>query len=384
MIIGDDGIDWDNAAILAQSDTVFTDSNWFSYFTDLVSFPCTCLDLGCNIGKWYKAFDNLGVKYEGCDFSEVAINIARSRYPSVQFYLMRAEEMEFEDKYDLIFSHTMLQHTNLNTKELLMPRIWKALKNGGIFVIEEKCDVDTITTFTHENWIKYITRFGFRFIRMAEDRDGFVFQKQVRNEVTLAVLAKDDNYFLSQCLHYHKPFFQHILVLASDDMAGAIAERYGAIVYYETEAMTGFDVKRNYLAAQCSTPWVIFIDCDELFDWNFLNNISSYVAVDSVARKLDVIAFKFPRINLDNEHPVDYHLRLYQIDKCEWYGEVHEILVVKGTQERVDEFKLNSGKEICQILDGHNIIHLRRPPEQRERQRRRWSELSKNDSNNDL
>lgn len=198
------------------------------------------------------------------------------------------------------------------------------------------------------------------------------------SEVTLALIAQNEEAYIDQCLRYHKPFFDRIIVLDGDsvDRTVEIAEGHGAKVYQERGDFVSFATRRNFLAAQCETDWVLMVDADELFDWNFMNNIRGYVGEEGANRKKDVVAFKFPRINLDNGHPIDYHVRLYLKDVCEWEGAVHEKLVLKDTRERVDQAKVN-GHEICQILDGHNIIHLQRPGSERVRQRERWKEIEK-------
>ena len=198
------------------------------------------------------------------------------------------------------------------------------------------------------------------------------------SEVTLAILAYNEEAYIDQCLRYHKPFFDKMIVLDGDssDSTVDIAQSHGAMVFLESEEgnFDSFADRRNCLAEKCETEWIIHIDADELFDWNFLANIDKYVAEDSKLRMSEVVAFRFPRINIDNAHPLDYHVRLYKKDECEWALKIHEVLVTKDTNERVDQSKMN-GYELCQTLTGHNIIHLQRPKEDRIKQRERWREL---------
>lgn len=199
------------------------------------------------------------------------------------------------------------------------------------------------------------------------------------NEVTLAILTLNEEAYIDQCLRYHNPFFDKIIVLDgnSSDSTVEIAQSHGAMVYLESEVgnFDSFADRRNFLADKCETTWILMIDGDELFDWNFLNNIDKYVAENStLCVNRDVVAFRFPRINIDNGHPVDFHVRLYKSKVCEWALKIHEVLVMKDSYERVDQSKMN-GHELCQTLTGHNIIHLQRPKEERIKQRERWREL---------
>jgi len=198
------------------------------------------------------------------------------------------------------------------------------------------------------------------------------------SEATLAILTQNEEAYIGQCLRYHKPFFDKIIVLDgnSSDNTVEIANSHGAMVYLESEAgnLDSFADKRNYLADKCKTAWVLMVDADELFDWNFLNNMDKYVAENSALRLSEVVAFRFPRINIDNDHPLDFHVRLYKKDVCEWTLKIHEVLILKDTHERVDQ-AFRNGYEICQTLTGHNIIHLQRPKEERIKQRERWRSL---------
>jgi len=177
--ISDDNINWNEDWTRHESDSDFTDIKAYDYFIDLLPENFAVLDLGCGSCKFYPQFKLAGAgRYVGVDFSSVAIRIARKKFPNLEVYLMRAEEIDFNSEFDLVFTNTFLQHTNIETKKKLFPKIHKALKPSGILVIQEKCDVDTPTTFTRENWIRFIEPFGFKFLRATlegDPRNGFVF-----------------------------------------------------------------------------------------------------------------------------------------------------------------------------------------------------------------
>lgn len=203
--------------------------------------------------------------------------------------------------------------------------------------------------------------------------------------VTLAILAQNEVEYIDSCLCAHAPFFDKIIILDgnSTDDTVKIAEKYAPEIYLEGELVfAGFDDRRNYLASKCDTEWILFVDVDELFDPNFLSNMDEYVREDSKVRKEYVVAFKFPRQNLDNGHPIDYHVRLYKPAVCEWAGIVHETLVLKATGKRVDQVKVGR-IEICQILGGHDIKHLKRSIGERLKQRDRWRELAEDGCDTD-
>jgi len=184
IYIGDDGIDWTYHWEIEQKDVQDFDDDprkTFDYFVDLLPKPpFKVLDLGCGIGKWNLLWRKLGAIYEGLDACPSAIDIAKRRHPELKFYLMRAEEMDFKEEYDVVFTNAVLQHIKHENKRKLMPKIWKALKPSGLFIMQEKCDVDTETTFTRGNWIKFVESFRFEFVRCTPEgdpRNGFVFRK---------------------------------------------------------------------------------------------------------------------------------------------------------------------------------------------------------------
>lgn len=181
--LGDDDINWDEDARRAASEDVptYEDISTFDYFSHLLKPGMRVLDLGCNISKWNKLFKNLGLIYDGLDASPTAIKIAKERFPENTYYLKKAQKMMFTNKYDVVFTHTVLQHMHLKTKKRVMPKVYRALKRDGYFIIEEKCDVKTKTTFTRQGWIDFICGYGFEYLGSTEPgdpRNGFIFRKK--------------------------------------------------------------------------------------------------------------------------------------------------------------------------------------------------------------
>jgi glycosyltransferase involved in cell wall biosynthesis len=202
----------------------------------------------------------------------------------------------------------------------------------------------------------------------------------MNTEVTLGIIALNEELYIDQCLKYHKPFFDHIVLLdgGSFDSTVSIAEFYELEIYSESKVdvpSNDFAAMRNFIADKSGTEWVLGIDCDELLDYNFLTNMLEYVAPSSPLRREHVVAFRFPRINLDNGHPIDYHVRLYKPAVCEWREHVHEKLFLKGTDVQVDQAHVEN-MDVCQTLEGHNIIHLQRSKRRRLEQRDRWDQLA--------
>ena len=187
--IGDDGIDWDFEAERASKGSYpYKARRSFDYFKELVRPRDRVLDLGCNIASWIGAWRSIEptIKYEGLDRSRVAINIARKRYPDAKFYIMDARDMDFHERYDIVFTHAVYQHTHLETKRKILPQVYGALKPNGLHIIQENTALSSkqsSTVMLREEWIELFDSFGFKKIRTHDiggGGTGFVFRKQER------------------------------------------------------------------------------------------------------------------------------------------------------------------------------------------------------------
>ncbi|KPV62503.1 MAG: Glycosyl transferase family 2 [Candidatus Bathyarchaeota archaeon BA2] len=194
------------------------------------------------------------------------------------------------------------------------------------------------------------------------------------SNVTLGILTLNEESLIEQCILYHHPFFREVLVLDGNSIDGTdeIAKELGAKVFYEDENLVSFAEKRNFLASKASTPWILFVDADELFDYNFLCNIGYYTSKRSEVRKKGVVAFRFPRAYIDDSHLIEFHVRLYKISECKWVREIHEILADMEANIPIDQIPNK-----CQTLNGHFIIHLHKSPQERYVQKMRWKMLEK-------
>lgn len=96
-----------------------------------------------------------------------------------KFHHMDAREIPFEDEFDIVFSHTFFQHTNLETKQIVAPRVAKALKPGGLLIIQENTSGDSTWGWMKQGWIDFFSTYGFKFVRAHDipgGGTGFVFK----------------------------------------------------------------------------------------------------------------------------------------------------------------------------------------------------------------
>jgi SAM-dependent methyltransferase len=87
----------------------------------LIKLPAkgVALDFGCGQGVLAEVLQKAlpGWEIHGCDLSEVAVDLAKSRYPRFTFFVS-GDSKHVNQKYDLIFTHHVLEHV-YNLKDIL-------------------------------------------------------------------------------------------------------------------------------------------------------------------------------------------------------------------------------------------------------------------------
>lgn len=100
------------------------------------------LDLGCGTGWFTEQLSHLGDTI-GTDLSEVAIDVARSRFPHVNYIAGNLYELSFpQESFDIIVSQEVIAHVEDQVKlmeimtQLLKPQGYLILTTVNKFVIE--------------------------------------------------------------------------------------------------------------------------------------------------------------------------------------------------------------------------------------------------------
>lgn len=111
----------------------------------------TILDLGCGSGYITNYLSNLNLNAIGIDFSPKMINIAKKRYPKLQFLLdnfINIEEHFEENSVDGLIALYSIYFIPKEQLENVMSSLSKVLKNGGkfLFVTEIGKGEDFITS----------------------------------------------------------------------------------------------------------------------------------------------------------------------------------------------------------------------------------------------
>lgn len=154
------------------------------------------LDCGCFIGRWIETFRDNGFEYTGIDQCNNAIKIAKENKPDGKFINKLLWNMTFQEDFDIAHFNAVLQHNKLEEQEKIIPKVYQALKSNGILVMSESTvPKQTFTQRTHEGWIEFIEKHGFKFMESwnkNEDNleDNYLFVKLKKPSATAEHLKK--------------------------------------------------------------------------------------------------------------------------------------------------------------------------------------------------
>lgn len=151
------------------------------------------LDIGCGHGFFTSC---LSGKHSvvGIDISSQDIDIARRRYPCVNFQLMNAEKLIFPDDYfEEVYAIDVLEHVdNLDT---VLREISRVLKTDGKFIVN-------IPYWKSEKWLAKIRPSYFQeihHVRVFKDKE----LDDILCKYNMKILSKKKTGFLSHIEHYH-------------------------------------------------------------------------------------------------------------------------------------------------------------------------------------
>ncbi|MFA6437305.1 MAG: class I SAM-dependent methyltransferase [Candidatus Paceibacterota bacterium] len=95
------------------------------------------LDLGCGNGRLYEILKNKEIEYTGVDISENLINIARAKYPKIEFLVGDGIELPFRDySFDIVYSVAVFHHLPSKTLRVqFLKEVKRVLKKDGKIIL---------------------------------------------------------------------------------------------------------------------------------------------------------------------------------------------------------------------------------------------------------
>jgi SAM-dependent methyltransferase len=105
---------------------------------------CEVLDIGCGDGFYpYMFYVSLASRIDGIDLEEQAVRHAKRyhAHPKIRYFLRDAVLDDFpEADYDAILLNGALAHFSEESLALLLPKIGRALRSGGVFAGYEEME----------------------------------------------------------------------------------------------------------------------------------------------------------------------------------------------------------------------------------------------------
>ncbi len=149
----------------------------------------TILDIGCGVGLYSHFWIEKGFDYTGIDQIYFAIKIAKDKNPDGDFICGDFLNLNIVKNFDVVFTHTVLQHVHKNHKDVFLNKIVNVIKeNSGFFLTWEEVvgdspsvlnltDPGTNTSLSQEHpylysmnaWIDKIENEGLKYLTNQEN-----------------------------------------------------------------------------------------------------------------------------------------------------------------------------------------------------------------------
>jgi SAM-dependent methyltransferase len=160
------------------------------------------LDLGCGTGTILSLFlkGSPNAKLIGVDFSQELLKIAKKKVEKANFICQDFANYQPEMKFDVVVATFSLIHSNNEELELMIPKIYSWLNEGGFFYPSfilgegEAIQAEALAP-NHQTYFNYVSEANLKKLFVI-NRFNIVKQKIVRSENEYE--AEDDIYFVLQ------------------------------------------------------------------------------------------------------------------------------------------------------------------------------------------
>lgn len=135
------------------------------------------LDLGCGSGRDSKFFKDMGFEIVAMDLSE-ELGEKASEYIGQEVIVKDMRELDFEDEFIGVWACASILHLPIEDIGIVLEKIFKSLKNGGVFYSSFKYgerdytkDGREFTCFTEERFFKYFPQYRDRVVEIFQTSD---------------------------------------------------------------------------------------------------------------------------------------------------------------------------------------------------------------------
>lgn len=135
------------------------------------------LDLGCGSGRDSKFFKDIGFEVVAMDLSE-ELSKKASEYIGQEVIVKDMRELDFQDEFIGVWACASILHLPIKDIEIVLEKIFKSLKNDGVFYSSFKYgendyikDGREFTCFTEEKFFKYFPQYRERVLDIFQTAD---------------------------------------------------------------------------------------------------------------------------------------------------------------------------------------------------------------------
>lgn len=189
-----DNISWTKHVdeVMTKDHVVYYDSDGTGTFEDAKDYIETdtpkeewrALDCGCHVGRWTDVIENYGFKYTGVDQCEAALEQCRKARPKSEYVHSPLWDMQFKEEFDFVLTVAVLQHNLHAEQEKIVPKMYDALKPGGVMFITESTNRENHATGrTQQGWVDLCHKNGFKLVKKMKPNslgleDHYIFVKE--------------------------------------------------------------------------------------------------------------------------------------------------------------------------------------------------------------
>lgn len=149
-------------------------------------------------------------------------------------------------------------------------------------------------------------------------------------KISVVIITKNEEENIVACLETVKWADEIIIVDSlSTDRTVELAKNYTDKVF--SRPFKNYADQKNFAGQQASQPWILSIDADERVLDELKKEIIGIVKQDKIdGCRIPRLDYMFGKIIKYGGWYFQPHIRLFKTDKAQWFGEVHESVIVNG------------------------------------------------------
>lgn len=182
--------------------------------------------------------------------------------------------------------------------------------------------------------------------------------------ISACMIAKNEENTIERCIHSYKSIVSEIIVVdtGSTDNTVNIAKKCGAKIFH-FKWNDDFSAAKNFALDNATGDWIIFLDADEYFDENKVNNLPRIIK--ALDKSYNSIAIKMINIDSLTGKKLDEitHVRVFRNKKyIRYINPIHEMLINSQKNKNLQAY-LTTDDELTLFHTGYSILNRKEKAE---------------------